>query len=262
MAVREQVEVGIGRIGGGRAADPAGAQVLLLGPVVELVARLVDRVVTAAEAPERLTGGRGERVPHRGHAGGAARARVDLDRSRSRSGPHVDDQLASARIARRDHERHPVPVPANLLDRDRAVLGAALGDRAQVAVPLRGGELIDEDLTDEEGERGVEGRRRRALGAELRARDRRDLLRCRRIARELPQHRPSGPIGEADPERIALDRRRGARRRDRDRVCLCPHLDRRPGRGRGRRCEGDGAASRHRGARSLSRLPAFIAPAG
>jgi hypothetical protein len=148
LAVREQVPVGVGNAGRGRAAEAGRAQVLLLGPVVELGPGLVERVVAAAEAAEGLAGRRTERVGDRRDAGGVIGLGADSDRARLRSRPDVDDQAPPARVAGGDDEADAAPASRGVLGRFRPVFDAALRDRAQVAVPLEGRELVDLDGAD------------------------------------------------------------------------------------------------------------------
>ncbi len=250
LAVREQICVGIDA-GRRRTAEAGRAEVLLLGPVVELRAGLIERVVAPAEPAERLALRRLERVADRGDAGGLVGPGRDLDRAVSGSGLDIDDQAPPARIARRHDQAQARAVVGGSLDRDGAVLGAALGDRLQVAVPLKGRVLVDRHVADEEGKRRIQGRGRRSRYAELRARHRRDDLRRPVAAGELSQHRPAGSVGEADPERVEADIRRGTGHPDAGAVGRDPRRSRLSrGRGRDREQHGEG---RDRGDRDSQR---------
>ena len=209
LAVREQEVRPEPRRGLGEAVGAAGAEVLLLEVVVELVAALVDGVVTAAEAVEGLVGGRREAVEHRRDAVWVRGPRRDPERLAA-VWHHRDHQPPPARVGGRDDELGAAAAAGRCQDLVRPVDGAAHAHRAQIALPDVGRELADLAAADREPERRVQRRRGRPGGAELVACQRRTDDGRGPVAGQLREHGPVGGRLEPDPQRGSLDHRAGA----------------------------------------------------
>ena len=210
----------------------ARAGVLLLQPVEERRAALVEAVVAPAEAAERLAVGGRERVGHRDDAVAGRHARRDAEQPRPRA--RADDQLDLApRVARPRHDPRGVALHGHRLDVVRRVLHAALDAGQQVAVVLV--ERVLDAALHADGEREGRVQRRAApdvLRAErLRVGRRRDRERPAALVGDLAQHGPAARIEERDPQRRALDHRARAAARHHDAIGLHAHVGRRRGGG-------------------------------
>ena len=137
-----------------RRLDHRAAEVLLVGPAVELAPALVDAPVAAAEAVEGLTRARGEAVGHRHHAA-----------RRHRPGPHAQRAPAvgaeahdepPAAVRRGQDEAHAAAVRRGPHDARRPVDGARAPGAQEVARPERALPLLDPLPADLEGQRRVD----------------------------------------------------------------------------------------------------------
>ena len=194
------------------------AHVLLRDPRVEGAAALVEGVVAAAEAAERLTTRRAKRVRHRHDAGGRGHPRRHANRTSARPGADRHDQPPAGRIRRGDGEANSPAIPHRRDDRARGVLHPALTHLCEVPGPRAAELLLDVVLAHKERERRVEGRGGLRVAVEQHLRGVGDGERARTGGGDMTKDGAAPSILDREPERRARDHRTRAGRFDDDRV--------------------------------------------